>query len=49
MNWEVADRAETRDNNIDSWTWKRGIMDISAYWDCSHPYRRVFEKRENDC
>jgi hypothetical protein len=40
----LADRRLSPGENIEQWSLKKGREDISAYRDCSDPYRRVFEK-----
>jgi hypothetical protein len=46
MNWEAESRIRTREKGIGWWNGKKGKEDILAYWDCSHPYRKFFERKE---
>jgi len=42
----LVNRLPLLGEKVEWWNLKRGREDISAYRDCSDPYRRFFEKRQ---
>jgi hypothetical protein len=44
----LADKILPRDKGTGWRNRKRGREGISAYWDCSHPYYKVFEMKKDD-